>query len=253
MSTIEVEEYSNAVLLRLANGVTNPVNLALVKELTDLIADLKEQSNSDQYKGLVLSGGEKFFSIGLDIPGMINASQEMFSEFWDAFNHLLFEIYTLPLPTVCAMQGNSIAGGAVIALCCDYRYAADNGKKIGLNEIKLGVPIPYLTSLILPNLASDYAVREIIYEGNFISFDTASKLGLVDNIYSANEVESKALEKASGIAQLPREAFQVLKATHVEAVAAAYLKHHREKNRIFVDMMFSEPARSRMKMAVKNF
>ena len=248
MSSIEIEEHSNAVLLRLANGVTNPINLPLVKDLAAAIADIKQH-----HQGVVIAGGDKFFSIGLDIPTMIKSSPEEFSEFWNAFNQLLFDIYTLPMPTACAMQGNTIAGGTVLALTCDYRYGADNGKKMGLNEIKLGVPIPYLTSLTLPRLASDHATREIIYGGEFFSFDVAHKDGLVDKIYPGAEVEARALEKVSSIAQRPKVAFQTMKATHIEAVVEAYVKNHQEKNGVFVEMMFSEPARSQMIAAAKNF
>lgn len=248
MSSIQIEEYPHAVLLRLAKGVTSPINLALVNDLAAAVADIKQH-----HQGVVIAGGDKFFSIGLDIPTMIKTSPEEFSEFWNAFNQLLFDIYTLPMPTICAMRGNTIAGGTVLALTCDYRYGADNGKKMGLNEIKLGVPIPYLTSLTLPRLVSDHAVRDIIYGGEFFSFNAAHKDGLVDNIYPAAEVEARALEKVSSIAQRPKAAFQTMKATHIEAVVAAYLKNHKTKNAVFADMMFAEPARSKMIAAAENF
>ncbi|MFH2057592.1 MAG: enoyl-CoA hydratase-related protein [Pseudomonadota bacterium] len=70
-------------------------------------------------------------------------------DFFQRFNQLTLDLYTLPLPTACAISGHAIGGRNILALTGDYRFMAEGKKRIGLNEIQLGVPVPYLADLIL--------------------------------------------------------------------------------------------------------
>ena len=79
------------------------------------------------------------------------------TEFFHKFNHVVLNILTLPLPTAAAVKAHAVAGGAIMMLTCDYGFAAAGRVLIGLNGIKLGVPIPYLPDLILRQIAGDEA------------------------------------------------------------------------------------------------
>ncbi|NKB62431.1 MAG: hypothetical protein GKR95_09985 [Gammaproteobacteria bacterium] len=107
---IQLEKKENIAILRLNNGVTSPINLNLLNLLEERIGQIKK-SMGDEYQGLLLAGGEKFFSIGFDLPNLIHLDRNEFSHFWTTFNRLFFDLYTLPIPTVCAMRGHAIAGG----------------------------------------------------------------------------------------------------------------------------------------------
>lgn len=74
-------------------------------------------------------------------------------------------LYTLPKPVVAAITGHAIAGGCILALCCDYRFISEGRKLMGLNEVKLGVPVPYLADRVLHALVGTRYAREIIESG----------------------------------------------------------------------------------------
>ena len=60
----------------------------------------------------------------------------------DALNRAIYAIYSCPVPAVGAINGHAIAGGLVLALCCDWRIAANAPLLAGLAEVRVGVPFP---------------------------------------------------------------------------------------------------------------
>ena len=161
----------NLALVRLSNGVTNAISPDLAEELSTVIAQVKKDC-----AGMVLAGGEKFFSMGFDLPKLLLLNRSGMTEFFYFFNKVVFEILTIPVPTAAAIKAHAIAGGTILLLACDYRVAASGKVLIGLNEIKLGVPAPYLPDLILRRIAGDVVASEMLYLGEFIdSSDAAEK------------------------------------------------------------------------------
>ena len=103
---------------------------------------------------------------------------------------------------------------------------------MGLNEIKIGVPVPYLSDLMLRQIVGDRAATEMVYLGEFVEPIEAGKIGLIDEVLSDDKVESRAIEKITELAALPGQAFAAIKANRVEAIRLAYEKNHRAKNEI---------------------
>ena len=129
-------------ILKLNRGVTNAINAELLKELED---SLREISNDPEICALVLtSANNKFFSAGFDIPELYPQEPSGFKDFFRSFNRICLDLYTLPCPTVAALTGHTVAGGFILASCCDYRFMAQGKKLCGLNEIQIGVPVPYI-------------------------------------------------------------------------------------------------------------
>jgi len=175
------------------------------------------------------------------------------TEFFYSFNQVALDMYTLPIPTACAITGHAIAGGTILASSCDYRFLASGRKLMGLNEIKLGVPVPYLSDLMLRQIVGDRAATEMIYQGEFIEPDKASKIGLVDEVLSQGKVENRALKKIAQLSALPGKAFAAIKANRVEAICLAYEKNYKVKNEIFLDCWFSQPVQELLIKAADKF
>ncbi|UCD05621.1 MAG: enoyl-CoA hydratase/isomerase family protein, partial [candidate division WOR-3 bacterium] len=120
MKHIEVGGSEGIAVVRLSRGTTNAINLELIHDLSD---NLKVTRDDADISGLVLtSANEKFFSIGFDIPGLINLEEGDFREFYKAFNRLCLDMYTFPKPIVAAITGHAVAGGCILTICCDYRF-----------------------------------------------------------------------------------------------------------------------------------
>jgi enoyl-CoA hydratase/carnithine racemase len=147
---ISLDRQENVAVLKLDRSTTNAINLGLVETLS---AALQEVKHDTKARSLVLtSANNKFFSIGFDIPDLYDLDRPEFETFYREFNALCMDLYTLPKPVMACLNGHAIAGGCILALCCDYRLIAGGKKLIGLNEVKLGVPVPYLADCILREL-----------------------------------------------------------------------------------------------------
>ena len=124
---------------------------------------------------------------------------------------------------------------------------------MGLNEIKLGVPVPYLSDLMLRQIVGDRAATQMIYLGEFVEPEKALSIGLADEILAQDKVENRAIEKITEIAALPVQAFAAIKANRIEEIRLAYEKNYKVKNEIFLDCWFSRPVQELLIKAAEKF
>jgi enoyl-CoA hydratase/carnithine racemase len=163
------------------------------------------------------------------------------------------QIYTMPKPTIAAICGHAIAGGTILALCCDCRYIAEGRNLMGLNEIKLGVPVPYLADCILRSLVRVHYAREIMERGDFFDPERCLYMGLVDRILPGDQVIDKAIEEVEKKGLNPPKAFSIIKQNRIEIVLDQYYKRYEEKRDTFINCWYSVNARPLLKEAIKKF
>ena len=251
MSLIAVERRQGTAILALTRGVTNAINLELVSELSEALRHIADDPGC---RGLVLTGAnEKFFSIGLDIPELFPLSPGEFTIFYRAFNRLCLDLFTLPRPTVAALAGHAIAGGCILALCCDYRLITEDKKLMGLNEIKLGVPVPYPADRILHNLAGWRVAREVMDDGEFYGGAELLTRGLVDLVLPAEKVLPAAVEKAAELSAHSLEAFALIKRNRTGPVRTGILADLDERERRFVEQWYAPRTRELLEEAMEKF
>ncbi|UCG92269.1 MAG: enoyl-CoA hydratase/isomerase family protein, partial [candidate division WOR-3 bacterium] len=213
---IDIEYCDKVAVLKLNRNITNALDLALLNELAGILETLKNDSN---VQGVVFtSTNEKFFSIGFDIPQLFELSEDDFAVFYRTFNRTCLDLYTLPKPTIAAIIGHAVAGGCIVALCCDYRIIAEGKKKMGLNEIKLGVPVPYLADCILRQIVGYRNAREIMDTGEFYEPENLLQLGIADMVLPVEQVLAQSIEKAKLLGSMPHNAFAMIKGNRVEMV-----------------------------------
>jgi len=251
METIRAENRDGVTVVTLNRGTTNAINRQLVDELTGILKQIREDPNT---QGAVLTGSnEKFFSIGFDIPQLFELSREEFGSFFRAYNRLCMDLYVLPKPMVAAMTGHATAGGCILALCCDYRIIAEGRKLMGMNEIKLGVPVPYPIDCIFRQLVGFKTARDASDSGDFFPPDRLIEMGMVDQILPADQVLPKSIEKARLLGSYPRQAFAMIKRNRTETVEAEVLARLKEKEEYFIECWYSDHVRKRLKEAMEKF
>lgn len=248
MSKVMIESRDNVAIMRLKNKVTNAISPDFVNDISAALNKIKSE-----FQGMILAGGDKFFCIGFDLPELLKIDRTGMTQFFYKFNQVAFDLFTLPLPTACAITGHAIAGGNILALACDYRFAASGKKLIGLNEVKLGVPVPYLADLMLRQIVGDRAATEILYHGEFMASSEAEQIGLIDEVLPQDGLENRALEKIAKIASLPQPAFSAIKANRVEAIRLRYEENYKSKNEIFLDCWFSPSVQDLLTEAAEKF
>jgi len=251
MRMVEYEYQDGVAVLKLNNGITNPINLALVHELSNSISNVKENSN---IHSLVLSGSnEKFFSLGFNIPELFKLDWEGFREFYRGYNRLCLDLYTMPKPTIAAIRGHAIAGGCILTICCDHRFISEGRKLMGLNEIKLGVPIPYPGDRILYQLIGDRHAYEMISTGEFYQSQDLYRMGLVDEIVPQEQLLARSIEKVRSVGIMSENAYRLINENRTGPVAEQVSRHLQKQEERFLNCWFLPSTRENLKEAMKKF
>jgi enoyl-CoA hydratase/carnithine racemase len=251
MHSVHTEYRDQVAIVALDREITNALDLQLIEQLAEALRDLERDPNAHAI--VLTSSNEKFFSIGFDIPHLFGLTKEEFRRFYQAFNRISLQLYTFPKPTVAAITGHAIAGGCILALCCDYRLIAEGRKLMGLNEVKLGVPVPYPADCILRSLVGVRYAREIVDVGEFYQPTELLQMGLVDQVLPLERVLPGAVERAALLGALPREASVLIKRSRVEPVEEQIAARLEEKERLFIERWYAADTRERLKAAMEKF
>jgi enoyl-CoA hydratase/carnithine racemase len=247
---ISVERQDQVAILKLSRDVTNALNLELVTKVSEALQEVKRDP---EVRGIVLTGtNDKIFSLGFDIPWLYEADQEQVGRFFRFFNQTCLDLYTIPKPTIAAITGHAIAGGTILALCCDYRHIAEGRKLMGLNEIKLGVPVPYLPDCIARQLLGVNKARGVLETGDFHPAEALLRMGMVDRVLPLQSVLPNSIERVNQLGSMP-QAFALIKQNRVETVEAQVRERGEEKTRAFLECWFSPDTRDRLREAIKKF
>jgi enoyl-CoA hydratase len=175
-----------------------------------LVQKLDELSARDSV--IVLTGEGKIFSAGVDLRRMLTEGPSYVRRFVPALEAVLEKLAFYPNPVVAAVNGHAIAGGCILACAADYRVAVDNGARIGVPELRVGVPFPPVGMEIMRFAVAPERFQEVILMGRTYSMAEARNYGLVDEVQPRHEVLDRALAVAESLGSIPRETFAFTKA-----------------------------------------
>jgi enoyl-CoA hydratase/carnithine racemase len=170
-----------------------PVN-ALSPELIATLLRAVQVAPQEGMRALVLSGSPGMFSAGLDVPVLLKLDRRAMDAVWRDFYELMKALASSPIPIAAAITGHAPAGGTVLALFCDWRVAAEGDSKIGLSEVRVGLPLPPLILSALRRLVGARQAERLAVTGTLISPRKAVSLGLVDEVVPAEQVVNQALQ-----------------------------------------------------------
>jgi len=190
--------------LRLARPPVNALNEALLVALAEAI----RQAPDEGYAALVLSGNPGMFSAGMDVPELLSRERDGVGRSWSAFFAVCEALARSPIPTVAAITGHSPAGGAVIAIHCDYRVMADGAFKIGLNEVQVGLFVPAVIQKVLARLVGPHRAERLLVAGAMVDSQQALKIGMVDELATVDDVIPQAMKWAQDHLRLPQQALR---------------------------------------------
>jgi enoyl-CoA hydratase/carnithine racemase len=206
---LERIQHDHGILeLRLARPPVNALNPELVTALKQAI----EQAPNEGAAALVLSGSPGLFSAGLDIPALLQLDRDAMRAFWRDFFGLCAALARSPVPIAAAVTGHSPAGGAVLAIFCDYRVMARGEYKIGLNEVQVGLTVPDCIQAALRRLVGAYRAERLLIEGAMLDADDALAAGMVDELTDVDHVVTRTLAWLAPLLQLPRQAMLATRA-----------------------------------------
>jgi enoyl-CoA hydratase len=242
---VEVEE--GVATIRLDRPPMNAIDEELTRELKEAAT---EASLRDDVGAVVLWGGEKIFAAGADVKMMLTMSprqaKPMITNLQEVFN-LVEEI---PKVTIAAVNGYALGGGCELAMCADLRYAADDSR-IGQPEILLGIIPGAGGTQRLPRLIGPARAKDLIYSGRHVKAHEAKDIGLVDEVFTPEQVYPKAVEAARRYARGPLQALRAAKAAINWGARGDFRTGVVLERELFADLFSTEDQRIGMRSFVE--
>jgi enoyl-CoA hydratase len=174
----------------------NALNDATLDELNYCF--LKIKNNKEVYVAIITGAGEKAFVAGADISEINKLDTANGKIFADKGQSIFTLIENLEKPVIAAINGFALGGGCELALACHIRIASSNAK-FGQPEVSLGLIPGYGGTQRLTRLINSGRAAEMILTGDLIDANEALRIGLLNKIYSSEELITKATELAEKI------------------------------------------------------
>jgi len=174
------------------------------------VAALDELKSDTEVRVVVITGaGPKSFVAGADISEFAGhtpvTQRAMFQE-----RTLFNTVDSFPKPVIAMINGFCLGGGNELALACDLRVCSENAR-FAQPEINLGIICGGGGTQRLTRLIGEGRAMEMILTGDMIDAQTALKFGLVNHVFTAEELEAKTMEFAAKIAEKAPIALQMSK------------------------------------------
>jgi enoyl-CoA hydratase/carnithine racemase len=205
---LKKHDHGGVLEIQLARPPVNALNPALVRELRTAV----EAAPGAGARAIVLSGTPGMYSGGLDVPELLQLDRAGMQRFWQDFFALLRTLALSPIPIAAAITGHSPAGGAVLAIFCDHRVAADGKFKLGLNEVRVGLPVPRVILGALTRLVGQRQAERLAVLGLLVSPQEALAAGLVDQLAAPEETVPAAIAWCRETLALPPRAMHATRA-----------------------------------------
>src|SRR6516162_6155800 len=144
---------------------------------------------------VILTGAGKAFCAGMDLAELTETIQSKAEadKVWDDAQRLtnLYQlIYTLPKPTIAAVNGPAVAGGAGFVTVCDLAIAVHEAR-LGYPEVRRGL----VAAMVMPHLlrhVGERMARYLFLTGEFVDAQEAWRLGLINSVVPAAQLLSRA-------------------------------------------------------------
>ena len=195
------------------------LNALSVAVVSSLHARLREIATDETIKVVVLTGAGRAFSAGYDLAEEVDVKIEGADQWRAALApdvDLAMELWALPRPTIAAVRGWCLAGACELAMACDMIVATEDSR-FGEPEIRYGSgPV----ALIMPFVLGQKKTNELLFTGDTIDAAEAQRLGLVNRVVPAAELESSVEELVRKIAPTPLPVLRLTKLALVRAYEA---------------------------------
>ncbi len=196
-SLIRLDKEDSLVIVRLTNPPLNVLHPQMVAELDECCTGLA--TDPEVVAAIITGDGDRAFCAGFDIKEFPRMMEPGGAEpLANALHAGLGKIMNLGKPTIAAVNGLALGCGLEVAMACDMRVVAANAR-LGQPEIKLGLFPGAGGTQRLPRLVGTGRALELMYVGDPIDYEEASRIGLANRMAPEGEALSEAKALAAKI------------------------------------------------------
>ena len=231
-------------MLRLGKPRGNAIDGAL---LEDMARTLGEAASDRGIQGVLLASAHpKLFCPGLDLVSLSSMDRGQMERFMTLFHEVLLALFSFKKPMVAALSGHAVAGGLILAMTADWRVLA-RGAQVGLNEVKIGLPLPFAVACLLRGSVAPPSLAAVALLGRNFSDEEALLLGVVHELLPREGFEEGCLARLQEFVDKDPLAFsetkRLLRSGLLEEMKAGEAAHLPT----FLDAWFSPATKERIR------
>ena len=212
--------------------------------MDELDAAIEEARRDDAVKAILLrSANEKFFSAGADVSVFAKSGFDEQNAFVTRANEAMNKFESTPKVVVAAINGHCLGGGLEMALCCDFRVAAEGSYRIGLPEVTLGLLPGTGGTQRLPRLIGRQKALDLMLRGTTLAPQDALAAGIVDEVVPAAELLEKALARVRAYAAGPTFAIGRIKQAVAQGLGMRLDEGLKLERQLLTELFKSEDAK----------
>jgi len=189
-------------------AVRNAIDRALASALTTAAREL---ARDVELRAVVLRGSPPAFCAGADLTERLALTPEERTAHTEAIAAAVEALADLPVPTIAAISGACLAGGAELALACDLRFA-DTTARFGFPEVRRGIFPGAGGMLRLPQLVGPSRAADLLFSGRVIDAEEALRIGLVDRVCPPDQLDNLVADWLRELRQAAPAAVRATKA-----------------------------------------
>lgn len=195
------------------------VNAFSVETLRALLTALDEAR--DDSGPLVLTGRPGCFSAGFDLKVFASGDADAVVEMLELGARLWAQILAFPRPVVVAAPGHAMAAGAFVLLAADVRIGADGPYKVGLNEVAIGLTMPWAGLALAEHRLAQPNLQRAVLEATLYTPREAVEVGFLDAVINPDDLDAACASAVERLGGLNADAFAGTKARRNRAVLEA--------------------------------
>lgn len=207
MSAVTYVQGNPVAEIRLDDGKVNAMGPGFFAAMNAALDEVER----DRPGALVFTGRSGMFSAGLDIKLLPTLPAEEVARTLQAFGKTMLRIWTLGVPTVAAVGGHAIAGGALLSFACDLRFVADGAYRIQMNEHVIGLAIPTWAISICAAAIPPRWHSEALLHARAYTPAEALERGMIDGVVPGEQVVAHARAAAEPLAAFAGDAYAATK------------------------------------------
>ena len=222
---VTVSSHGNVAIVTFDDTKMNAFTFDAIKQWNKAL-DICENSDA-----VAIFGNKKAFSAGFDLSVMGNGPSKAAAEMLHLGGELCCHLAEFERPVVIGATGHSLALGAIMCFCADYRVVVNDNPKLktGMTEVAIGLPVPeFALALGRERLAPTHFTRATSLAEVFDSKE-AIKAGYYDAGVNEADHRNTVLELAAGLSEYHRESFIKTK-QHVWGDRIDYARKRLEKD-----------------------
>lgn len=214
MSIVSYASEGNIATITMDDGKVNALSPLLLEELFAAL-DRAEQERAV----VVLSGREGIFSGGFDLR-VIGQGNEASLALARAGSQLMQRLLTFPTPVLAASPGHAIAMGIFVLLSCDYRIGIAGDFRYGLNEVAIGMTLPYSGIELAAERLSRRHFSRAVNNAEMFSPAAAVEVGYLDTVVEPDAFAAAVQAQARQLSALNMDAHRQTKSKSRESLLA---------------------------------